>query len=207
MDDLDSNFPQLIFGKLTLALLTFLNLLEQVSIIGIFHDDTQIWTMLAVRRLVNECFIILDYVWVIFDTCEDSDFVDWIFTFFVAQTFDNPHLFERINEAIKLSDYLIDCWITAFSQLLKDLEITQVAPSELWFDVGRRLRWNLLRMALLIPRMIKIRQVVVNWPLFHEQLIVEAAFIAMYSNGVAVIVIDGIEYRLLLCQFRSILIP
>ena len=168
IDHLDSNFPQLVFSKFRFALLTLLNLLEEVPIISIFHDDTQIWTMQAIRwRVVNKCFIILNYILVVFYTCEDSDFVNGIFSFFVAQTFDNSNFFQRINEPIMLSNYLKHCRITAFSQLLKYFEIINVTSSELRFNISRRFSWYLLRMSLFIPCMIKIRQIVVNWTIFY----------------------------------------
>lgn len=62
--DLDEHPPNLLFLKSLSVLLSFADLLIQVSVIGILHNDTSLLNTLPKTIIFNECFLIADDVWV-----------------------------------------------------------------------------------------------------------------------------------------------
>ena len=106
MNDLNGNFPNFIFCKIKLFLGILLYLLKQITIVGIFHYNTQIGA--CFNGLVDKGFIVLNNIAIALETCEYPDLIDGILPFFIAQAFNDPNLFQGVDKVILLPDDFID---------------------------------------------------------------------------------------------------
>jgi hypothetical protein len=66
MHDLYGHFPNIILCEITFLLLIPLNLLKEVSIVSVLHDDAKVWARLCF--LVDKRLIILDHIAIRFNT-------------------------------------------------------------------------------------------------------------------------------------------
>ena len=135
-NNLNCDLPNFVFGKYSILFLKLLDFLEQVPVIGIFHDDTEIWHFRRWERraitcffvlcaVVHESFIVSDNIVVVGYWGQNSHFVYWIFTFFVWKTLDDSHFLEWVYLAILFPDDFINSWVWPFTKHLDNFEVVK----------------------------------------------------------------------------------
>ena len=105
-DHLDEQAPDLRLSKLCLIILMFYYLLVQISIISIPHDDAE-----RVVVFIDKYFFVGNDIW-IFDTCQDTHFVDGVRPLFFAQEIDSD-LLQGVVLTINFTLHMIDTRIGA----------------------------------------------------------------------------------------------
>ena len=91
--NLHKKVPNLFLVELCSILLRFLDQLEQVAIVSMFHYDAKVS-----RGTLEECVLIPDNVWVL-DGSQNSDFVQGVLFFFLRK-FTHLNFFHSIHSAI-----------------------------------------------------------------------------------------------------------
>ena len=116
-----NKLPYFVFLKRLFVLLILLNLLEQVAVVSILHDDAK--ERASWNRVVHECLVVIDNVGVVLDGSQYPDLVYRVVPLLVREAFDDSDFLKGIDEVILLSNDFINGRITALSELLQDLEV------------------------------------------------------------------------------------
>lgn len=100
-NNLNEDVPDLLLLDVGLSFLVTANLLEDVAIVSILHDEAQ-----AGAGLVNESLFVCDDVR-LENTCQDAHLVQGVFLFFLRQV-KHLNLLEYIDCLVLRAAYLID---------------------------------------------------------------------------------------------------
>ena len=103
--DLDEQVPDLRLWKHSFVCLMLHDLLVQITIVRIFHHNAK-----RIVVFVYENLFVGDDIGVV-DTCKNSDFIDSIWSFFLAEVV-NSDFFQRVKFLIGLSLHMIYTWIS-----------------------------------------------------------------------------------------------
>ena len=73
--------------------------------------------------LIHKGFIIPDDIWIASDACQNSDFINRIFSFLVAESLYNPNFLQRVHFTIRFALYLVYCRITTLTQFSDEIKV------------------------------------------------------------------------------------
>ena len=121
INHLDDQLPNFIFLKVLFVLLVLLNLLEQIAVISVLHDNAQKGT--GWNCMVHKCLVVIDHILVVLDRCQYPHLVHRVVPLFVRQPLDDPHFLQSIYQVILFSNDFINGRVTALPKLLQNLEI------------------------------------------------------------------------------------
>lgn len=108
--------PYFVFLKRLFVLLIFLNLLEQVAVVSILHNDAK--ERASWNRVVHKCLVVVNNVRIVLNGGQYPDFIYRVVPLLVREAFDDPDFLKSIDEVILLSNDFVNGRITALSELL-----------------------------------------------------------------------------------------
>ena len=122
-DDLDEDIPDFLFLDIGLPFLVVTDLLKDVSVVGILHDETISEVSLyycylpeRAARVVYEGFLVRHYVWVTYGS-QNSNLIEGVFLLLVGQV-EHLDLLKGVDIIVLLTAHLIDTAISSISYKL-----------------------------------------------------------------------------------------
>lgn len=114
--DLDENEPNLLLFYVGFAFLVVADFLVEVSVVSVFHDETQ-----TRRGVVHECFFIADHIGFV-DRCKDPDFVKRVFPFFIGEG-GKLDLLQGVGLSVRDAFHFVDGRVGSVPKLFDNLKV------------------------------------------------------------------------------------